>query len=81
MGRKKIKIQPIKDDRNRQVRHITLTHTGVAYSPLVPLGHFSETKARPNEESLRIERALRLRDCSYYLQLEWEACSVCQYRD
>lgn len=37
MGRKKIKIQPIKDDRNRQVRHITLTHShtnwALAYSP------------------------------------------------
>lgn len=64
MGRKKIKIQPIQDDRNRQVCVCALL-CFVSFSLLTPrwsslqqdkltsnIGHFSETQVWLDEEGI-----------------------------
>lgn len=77
MGRKKIKIQPIKDDRNRQVQSYSPNHHLQACSYIWHLGHLFEKKARSHEEGVRVERPVRLRDCPDHIQFEWQAGAVC----
>lgn len=69
MGRKKIKIQPIQDDRNRQVKKIERDSVNKARSKnshthvvdgIINIGHLSQTQAWINEESIRIERVVQL---------------------
>jgi hypothetical protein len=55
MGRKKIRIQSIKDDRNRQVKRssfLLLYTLHILTLSLSQKGHFFKKKAWVNEESL-----------------------------
>jgi hypothetical protein len=60
MGRKKIKIQPIKDDRNKQVKiypHACLLGLppplhSTQHNFCLPIGHLFETQIWANEEGV-----------------------------
>lgn len=53
MGRKKIKIERIEDDRNRQVG------TGISITD-VKTGHFQQEKERTHKESYGVVGPLRI---------------------
>lgn len=77
MGRKKIQISRITDERNRQVK-IKLRHFPQKTLPYF-VGDFQQAEVRSYEESVRVVSFVRLRDCLDYFQQQQQALPVCQH--
>ena len=65
MGRKKIQISRIMDERNRQVRP-EVTRLGPKNNNFQ--GHIYKTKVWLDEEGIRAVGPLRLRNCTHHFQ-------------
>jgi hypothetical protein len=78
MGRRKIKIKKITDERNRQVSPFDVVRHGSPFKLLFK-GHILKEEAGVNEESVRAECPLQLRHCLDLLHPEQQIGAILQY--